>query len=261
MVIVSASEIELRCMRRMIGECRVEVHGGRQFLFGTMRGRDVCLVKTGVGRKNASAAARAICSIAKPGMVIITGAAGALNPRLELGALVVVESVVRENSPEEISCPAEWSCRALDALSAAGMQAHVGRCCQVRTFMHRAADKQALYQNNRADVVDMESAALGYEFQRAGMPFVNIRVVSDAALHDTADMATLVRLRYRSGRLAAALWLCRHPRELMRAWFFYRGMGIAAVHIANVVRALLRADIESSGTSVFSVGCNTRYGE
>jgi hypothetical protein len=93
------------------------------------------------------------------------------------------------------------------------------------------------------------------------MPFVNIRVMSDAALHDTADMATLFRLRYRFGRIAALLWLCARPRELMRVWFFYRGMGVAAVRIADVVRALLRADIESSGTRVFSGGCNTRYGE
>ena len=100
-----------------------------------------------------------------------------------------------------------------------------------------------------------------HEFRRAGIPCVNIRVVSDSALHDTVDMATLVRLRYRSGRLAAALWLCRHPSELIRAVIFYRGMRRAAFRIAEAVRILLRADSESSGTGVPAGLCNTRYGE
>lgn len=258
-VVAIASEIELRRVRRMIGAGRVEVSGGREFFFGNMHGRDVCLVKIGVGRKNAAAAARTICVDLRPGMVIVTGAAGALDPEFERGAIVVVGSVVRENTREEIVSPEAQSRRALDVLCEAGMRTRSGRCCQAGTFVHRASDKHALHLKNRAHVVDMESAALGYEFQRAGMPFVNIRVVSDAALHDTADMATLVRLRYRSGRLAAALWLCAHPRELIRAVSFYRGMRRAAFRIAEAVSILLRADMESSGTGVPAGGCNTHY--
>jgi adenosylhomocysteine nucleosidase len=213
-----------------------------------MHGRDVCLVKTGVGRKNAAAAARAICAELRPGLVIIAGAAGALDPELELGAIVVDELVVRENTREEIVCPQAVARRALDALHEAGMRPRSGRCCQAAAFVHRAADKQVLYSKTHAHVVDMESFAFAAEFQRAGVPFVNIRVVSDSALRDTVDIATLVRLRYRSGRLAAALWLCQHPRELIRAVIFYRGMRRAALRIAEAVGILLRADIESSGT-------------
>jgi len=259
-VVAIASEIELRRVRRMIGAGRVEVHGGREFFFGTMHGRDVCLVTTGVGRKHAAATARRICSVTRPDMVIIAGAAGALGPELERGAIVVVESVVRESTREEIVCPEAPARRALDVLREAGMRTSSGRCCQAGTFVHRASDKHALHLKNRAHVVDMESFAFAAEFQRAGVPFINIRVVSDAALHDTADMATLVRLRYRSGRLAAALWLCAHPLELIRAVSFYRGMRRAASRIAEAVSILLRADIESSGTGVPAGSCNTHYG-
>jgi hypothetical protein len=87
----------------------------------------------------------------------------------------------------------------------------------------------------------MESAALGYEFQRAGVPFVNLRVVSDTAGRDTADMAAFVCRRYRLGRMAALLWLCARPRELMRTIFFYRGMAIAAGRIAEAVSILTAA--------------------
>jgi adenosylhomocysteine nucleosidase len=229
----------------MIGAGRVEVRGGREFFFGTMHGRDICLVKTGVGRKNAAAAARSICADLRPGKIVIAGAAGGLDCGLDCGAVVVVESVVRENTREEIVCPQALARRALDVLSEAGMRPRSGRCCQSAAFVHRAADKQALYSKTRAHVVDMESFAFAYEFQRAGVPCVNIRAVSDSALRDTVDMATLVRLRYRSGRLAAALWLCRHPRELIRSVIFYRGMRTAAFRIAEAVSILLRADIES----------------
>ena len=158
-VIAIASEVELRRVRRMIGAGRVEVHGGREFFFGTMHGRDVCLVKTGVGRKNAAAAARAICADLRPGLVIIAGAAGGLDPELERGAIVVVDSVVRENTREEILCPEAPVRRTLDVLREAGMRPRYGRCCQAGTFVHRASDKHALHLKTRAHVVDMESAA------------------------------------------------------------------------------------------------------
>jgi adenosylhomocysteine nucleosidase len=260
-VIAIASDVELRRVRRMISEQRVERHGGREVFFGTIHGSDVCLVKTGVGRKNAAAAARAICADLRPGLVIIAGAAGALDPELECGALAVVESVVRENTHEEIICPEAPVRRAHEVLREAGMRPRFSRGCQAATFVHRASDKHVLHLQTRAHVVDMESFAFAAEFGRAGVPFVDIRVVSDSALHDTADMATLVRLRYRSGRLAAALWLCRHPRELIRAGSFYRGMRSAAFRIVEAVSILLRADGESSGTGVPAGGCKTRYGE
>ncbi len=253
-VFAVASELELRRLRRLIGSGRVEVHGGREFFFGTMHGKDVCLVKTGAGRKNAAAAARKICSVLQPDLVIIAGAAGALDPCLGVGAIVVVESSLRENNQEKIFCPGEYSRRVLALLHAERIQASAGLCCQVRTFMHRAVDKRALYERTRAHVVDMESAAFGYEFQRAGVPFVNVRIVSDTAACDTADMATLVRLRYRVGRIRSLLRLCLRPRELLRAWFFYRGMGIAADRIALVLSILLGASSESFATDSPAVG-------
>jgi hypothetical protein len=207
-----------------------------------MRGRDICLVKTGVGRKNAAAAARAICEYQRPGLVIIAGAAGALDPALRRGSVVVAERVILENGAEQISCPPEWAGRALAALRASGMQAQAGSCCQARTFIQRSSDKQDVRAKTRAHVVDMESFALASEFQRAGVPFVNIRVVSDAALRDTADMETLARLRLRRGRWPAALYLCRRPRELVRALSFYRGMNAASQKIAEAVSAVVCAD-------------------
>ncbi len=248
MVIVGASEIELRRVRRLISAERVEVHGGRQFCFGTMRGRAVCLVRAGVGRKNAAAAARAICADLRPAMVIAAGAAGALDPALSCGSAVVVERVLGENSTELIACPPEWAGRALAALHASGMQAQAGSCCQTRTFIHRSSQKQALRAKTGAHIVDMESFAFAVEFRRAGMPFIDLRVVSDSARRDTADMKMLTGLWRRSGRPAVALHLCLRPRELARVLFFYRGMGAAAERIADALLAIVRASIEPVGT-------------
>jgi len=244
-VLAIASEIELRRVRRLIRAQRAEVRGGRACVFGTLQGRSVCLVKTGVGRKNAAAAARAICADLRPGLVIIAGAAGGLDPGLAPGAIVVVESVIRESTLEEIICPEAPVRRVLGVLSSAGMRPLAGRCCQANTFIHRAADKLALHLKTRAQVVDMESAACAQEFQRAGMPFVNLRVVSDAALRDTADMAALAGLRYRSGMPDAALYLCRHPREFMRAVSLYRGMHSASARLAEALSCLMAADVSN----------------
>jgi adenosylhomocysteine nucleosidase len=249
-VIAIASELELRKLRPLIDVGRVEVHGGRKYFFGSMNGRDVCLVKTGAGRKNAAAAARKICSVVQPDLVIIAGAAGALDPALGLGAAIVVETVVRENNFEKIFCPGDEARHALAVLRGAGMTANAGCCCQVRTFMHRAVDKLALFEKTGAHIVDMESAAFGHEFQSAGVPFVNIRIVSDTARCDTADMETLVRMRYRRGRVTAAWYLLWHPRELVRTWLFYRGMAVADKRIAEAVSILMEANEFRGSTSI-----------
>jgi len=253
-VIAIASELELRKLRSLIDGDRVEVHGGRKYFFGSLNSRDVCLVKTGAGRKNAAVAARKICSVLDPDLVFIAGAAGALDPVLGLGAVVVVEGIVRENNSQEITCPSENFRQAFALLRAAGMQVSVGRCCQVRTFMHRAVDKRALYEKTGAHIVDMESAAFGNEFQSAGVPFVNIRIVSDTAGCDTADMATFVRLRSGQDRIAAVLYLLRHPREFVRTYFFYRGMAIVDKRIVEALRILMGAISEPSGLDSTAVG-------
>jgi adenosylhomocysteine nucleosidase len=249
-VFAVASELELRGLRRMIDVGRVEVYGSKPFHFGSMQGRDVCLVTTGAGRKNAAAAARKICSLVQPDLVIIAGAAGALDPALELGAAVVVEAVVRENTVEEIACSEEEASQALPVLRSAGIKAVAGRCCQANTFVHRSADKRSLYEKTGAPVVDMESAAFATEFQAAAVPYVNIRIVSDTARRDTADMETLVRLRHRRGKPAAGLYLLRHPGELLLAIRFYRGMAIADRRIAEAVSALMATDEFSSIKSI-----------
>jgi adenosylhomocysteine nucleosidase len=250
-VFAVASELELRGLRRMIEVDRKEVHGGKLFYFGHVQEKDVCLVRTGAGRKNAASAARKIQSLLQPDFVVIAGAAGALDPAFELGAVVIVESVVRENISDEICRATEAASQALVVLNTAGMKARAGRCFQVAAFMHRASDKQALHGKTGAHIVDMESAAFAVELQAAGVPYVNIRIVSDTAQRDTADMETLVRLRYRRGKAAAVLHLLRHPREFMRTLFFFRGMAIADKRIAGAVNALMAADVfrEKTGRS------------
>jgi len=108
--------------------------------------------------------------------------------------------------------------------------------------MHRAVDKRALFEKTAAHSVDLESAAFASEFQSAGVPFVNIRIISDAARSDTADMETLVRLLYQRGKTATVLYLLRHPLEFVRTWLFYRGMAIADKRIACAVKALVSRD-------------------
>jgi hypothetical protein len=124
--------------------------------------------------------------------------------------------------------------------------------------MHRAADKQTLHGKTGALIVDMESAAFASAFRAAGVPFFDIRIVSDTARSDTADMETLTRLRYRHGRIAAALHLVCHPRELVRTWLFYRGMAVADRRIAYCLRILAdsMSDVSDSGRP--AAGCTMR---
>jgi hypothetical protein len=95
--------------------------------------------------------------------VINAGFAGGLDPALRTGALVCESSHTR----------LLWAAR--DAGCAPVTFAHGDR------ILTTPAEKAALRESTEADAVDMESAALRALCARHGLPFANVRVISDAA--------------------------------------------------------------------------------
>ncbi len=157
----------------------------------TPASRSVRIVHTGVGADRARVAAElALCAEAEPpSQVIVSGFAGALDPDLEIGAIV---------------------------------RDHTHRFSQAPEVLATAAAKAAWRAETRADVVDMETAAILEVCAAAGVPAMALRVISDRADDDLGVPPDLLEDLARQPLLAGPRLLAMLARDKARRRAFLR---------------------------------------
>ena len=109
-----------------------------------------------------------------PGVVLVAGFCGALDPAFERGRVVAITRMVahdRDGVPEP---DPNWTAR----LEAAGAQ--IATLSSARGLISGRAERLALGRLTGAQVVDLESAALARVCAERSLPFAVLRVVSDA---------------------------------------------------------------------------------
>lgn len=160
--------------------------------------RGVHVLVMGIGPARARAAAEQIAAIS-PQLVVSTGFAGALQAQWKVGDVIIAKEVV--DIEGQI-----WPCHRVGASS--------GRLLTSGRLAATTHDKLELGSRFQADAVDMESAAVAAVCARRGIPFLAVRVISDAV--ETELSPQLVRL-LSDGRVS--IWrairaLARTPRLL-----------------------------------------------
>jgi adenosylhomocysteine nucleosidase len=130
-----------------------------------LRGREALVAANGAGRARAAAAVEAACLVFPPDAVVSTGFCGALDPALEIAAVVAAERIVGDGGDFAATPPA--GCRA-------GIIYTLDRVAQT------AMEKAALRESGAA-AVEMEAAGVAVEARKRGLPFFCIRAVTDLA--------------------------------------------------------------------------------
>jgi adenosylhomocysteine nucleosidase len=134
-------------------------------------------IHVGVGGVTAGTAARRYLESHRPDVVLSLGICGGLAPDLRIGDLVV---------PTEV-CDSTGICRScvtLDGLTqphAQSLQKTPVRLFSASRVVLNAADKARLARETRANVVDLEAAAVANVCAEFGVPFAAVKAVSDAA--------------------------------------------------------------------------------
>jgi adenosylhomocysteine nucleosidase len=174
----------------------------------SLAGPGVELVCSGMG---AAAAARAAESLlgraAPPRALVAVGFCGALDPALRAGDLVAAERVLDERGGEAL--PAD---PALLAAAPGRRGTLVSAVRLVRAPAGRA--RLRALDGGRALAVDLESAALARAAAAAGVPFLALRAVTDAAGDRLPDLERLVDARGRPRPAALVRHLARRPADL-----------------------------------------------
>lgn len=161
--------------------------------------------------------------------LISFGIAGALDPVLKPGDLIIAESVITPDG-RRLECDSAWRQKAMQKVMAQG-GAIAGRSVAVATRL----DKRVLFSETAAVAVDMESHHVAEVASRLGLPFLVIRAVADTA-HDTLPEAALRGLN-EEGRPAIAavlLSLLSKPWQLP-------GLIRVALRSRTAMNALLRS--------------------
>lgn len=165
---------------------------------GELEGVTVVAAECGIGKVNAAALTQHLVSLGV-GSVVFTGVAGALDPSLRVGDVVIGVDAVQHDvdvtglgyAPGEV--PGDgvaWSADPeLVELAAAaageleGVRAVRGRIASGDRFVASAELGARLREEFGAACAEMEGAAVAQVCRRAGVPFVIVRSISDTADH------------------------------------------------------------------------------
>lgn len=200
------------------------------------------LAVSGIGQSAAGAAARRLV-LAGATALASFGMAGALDPALPCGAVVLPEEVVPWDGDAADAAPSttsrEWRQRLHAALPASCIAAG-GRLLTSSRPLGRDVKARA-WRTSRAAAVDMESAAVAQVAAQAGLPFITLRVIVDTAADElpAAVIAASGGGQLRIGRLLAGL--VRAPGDigsLLRLSARYR-------NATRTLSAVARADSAS----------------
>lgn len=187
---------------------------------GFLGDNEVIIMQCGMGKVSAGICAQAMIDNYHPDFIINTGCAGALNPELKIGDIVVSESVVEwDLDLRQIGLPLGY----IDALGCVEMKAsktliekimaskpnevsaRVGIVASGDQFVSKSEQRKNILDNFPAALcAEMEGAAIGHVCLQNDIPFCIIRSMSDTA--DGSSGVDFEKFSAQASKISAA-WL------------------------------------------------------
>lgn len=202
--IIGAMAIEVAALKEKMTDCTIGVHAGMEFCAGKLEGLDVVVVQCGVGKVNAAMCTQILCTAYGVTHLVNTGIAGSLNPKLDIGDLVVSRDAMYHDfdcnafgypagkvpGMDVVAFPAsEEMIRLAREAAECVLPGHVtiGRVASGDQFVCSKPQKEQIIATTQALCTEMEGAAIAQTAYRNQVPFVILRAISDKA-DDSADM-------------------------------------------------------------------------
>ncbi|GAB2554715.1 5'-methylthioadenosine/S-adenosylhomocysteine nucleosidase [Gracilibacillus alcaliphilus] len=196
--IIGAMDEEIELLKNeMEWKETVRVANG-EFYIGTMAGKEVVVLKSGIGKVNAAIATTILFERFHPSVVINTGSAGGFHPSLEVGDVVISSDVVHHDVdvtafdyqygqvpglPPVFQADPVLVEKALYAVKQLdNVQAMKGLISTGDAFMEDADKVEAVRKVFPSMIAaEMEAAAIAQVCYQYARPFVVIRALSDIA--------------------------------------------------------------------------------
>lgn len=203
--IIGAMDVEVDALKKEMENKTVTVKAGMEFCQGILKGQNVVIVRSGIGKVNAAVCTQILVDLFHITRVINTGIAGSLNAGIDIGDVVIATDLVHHDmdatnfgyplgqipqldvfafeSDKEISEIAAKAC--LEA----NPDIHVfrGRIVSGDQFISNKEVKNRITDNFEAYCTEMEGAAIAQTAYLNKIPFAVIRAISDKS-DDSATM-------------------------------------------------------------------------
>ena len=195
-----------------------------EYMIGNLGTEEVIVLHTGVGDDAATLRTETLLTMVRPRYLIAAGFAGALDPRLRVGDLVVATNVSVPELRDRASA-------LLDGEPGVFFGPIVGAPFPVE----EVSEKLELGRVSRGIAVDMETAAVFGAATRASVPFLAVRAISDAAEQPLpVPFAECYDLDLQRPRpLALLRYLRRHPRRIIPFMRFVHGLRSGSTVLAE----------------------------
>ncbi len=218
--IIGAMDQELVPIRGIVQNLERHEKGRRAFWHGRSHGHDIYLTRCDPGKVNAALAAQQVIDYFSVDAIFNMGSSGALDPRLEVGDLVVATELIQHDfdvtdwglKPGELlfDIVMEGSTGRMQFRSQQIFHAHAGlaqmatdiaqsielvplnsrtpktyagRLLSGDQFISQVEKARDLWNTHQALCTDMESAAIAHACEVNGTPLLCIRAISDKADH------------------------------------------------------------------------------
>jgi len=157
-------------------------------------------VEGGVGQKSAARATVEAIKFYQPKWVVSAGFAGGLDEKLRRGHIVMADDVINA-AGETIATDLRLDRESL----AATKGLHVGRLLTVDSILREPPERRHLAEKHAAIACDMETFAIAAACRQQRVPFLAIRIISDA-VDDVLppEIEHLLKQKSLAGKLGAA---------------------------------------------------------
>lgn len=197
--IIGAMDEEVAMLKEKLTEVQVETKAAMDFYKGKLEGKDVVVVRSGIGKVNAAMCAQILADVYHADHVINTGIAGSLKAEINIGDIVLSTDALQHDmdatgfgyEPAEIplmgkkTFEADASLRSLIAETCREVNPEIGvfegRVVSGDQFISDGDVKERLVRMFAPYCTEMEGAAIAQAAWLNQIPFVIIRAISDKA--------------------------------------------------------------------------------
>lgn len=138
--IIGAMDLEVEHLKGEMQISRIVDKAGMEFYTGTLKGVDVVIVRSGIGKVNAGLCAQILADVFQVTHIINTGVAGSLNAKLDIGDILISRDALYHDVDVRIfgyqlgEVP-QMGCREFKA-DKAMIEAAVSSCKEVNPDIH-----------------------------------------------------------------------------------------------------------------------------
>ncbi|MFC1918823.1 5'-methylthioadenosine/adenosylhomocysteine nucleosidase [Chloroflexota bacterium] len=185
--VMGALEEEVQIITDRMVVSGAEEHVGRTFYRGNLAGHKVVVVHSGIGKVRAAARSQFLIEHFAVDRLVFIGVAGALNPELTVGDIVVSDYALQWDFRSVSTDPPGYQADpalvdlAVKAAERLGYKVRVGSVLTGDRPVVKFERKQELWRTFNGQCVEMEGAAVAQVCFMNEVPFVLIRAISDLA--------------------------------------------------------------------------------